>query len=102
MNPSSEKESPGQLTSEPSEKTPSQNTNGVINASTTEAQAPPDSSAVSSPETDQEEPSEDDLANLRHVSGKIPVEAWIVAWFSGAERFAYYALQAPLRKLHLS
>ncbi|UPK99829.1 hypothetical protein LCI18_010764 [Fusarium solani-melongenae] len=96
MNPSSEKESPGQLTSELSEKTPGQNTNGVMNSSATEAQAP-DPSAVSSPETDQEEPSEEDLANLRHISGKIPVEAWIVAWFSGAERFAYYALQAPLQ-----
>ncbi|KAJ4321414.1 peptide transporter ptr2 [Fusarium piperis] len=94
MNPSSEKESPGQLTTEPpSEKTTKQSTNGVINSSATEAL---DASAASSPETDQEEPSEEDLANLRHISGKIPVEAWIVAWFSGAERFAYYALQAPL------
>ncbi|RSM08932.1 hypothetical protein CEP52_004391 [Fusarium oligoseptatum] len=95
MNPSSEKESSGQLATEPpSEKSPDQNPNGVVNSSTAEAL---DSSAVSSPETDQEEPSEEDIANLRHVSGKIPVEAWIVAWFSGAERFAYYALQAPLQ-----
>ena len=94
------KESPGQLTAEPpSEKSPEQNTNGVINSSTAEAL---ESSAVSTPETDQEGPSEEDLVNLRRISGKIPVEAWIVAWFSGAERFAYYALQAPLRKLHLS
>lgn len=100
MNPSAKKESPGQLATEPpSEKTTEQNTNGMINPSTTEAI---DASAVSSPETDQEELSEEDLANLRRISGKIPVEAWIVAWFSGAERFAYYALQAPLRRLHVS
>ncbi|KAM5341905.1 hypothetical protein ACJ41O_014936 [Fusarium nematophilum] len=97
MSPLSEKESPGQPTAKPpsEKKIAEPNTNNVGDASPEEAL---DSSAASSPETDQE-PSEEDLANLRHIGSKIPVEAWIVAWFSGAERFAYYALQAPL-KLH--
>jgi hypothetical protein len=45
-----------------------------------------------------ENPSEGDLETLRRVGGKIQVEAWLVAWFSTTERFAFYALQAPLRK----
>lgn len=48
------------------------------------------------------EPSEDDLVNLRRIGGQIPAAAWLVALFSGAERFAYYALQAPLRNRPLT
>jgi proton-dependent oligopeptide transporter, POT family len=44
-----------------------------------------------------EKPSKEDEANLRRISDKIPTEAWLVAGFSGAERFAYYAMQVPLR-----
>lgn len=43
-------------------------------------------------------PSEEELATLRRMGGKIEASAWLVALFSGAERFAFYALQAPLRK----
>ncbi|KAL8673110.1 MAG: hypothetical protein Q9168_002465 [Polycauliona sp. 1 TL-2023] len=43
------------------------------------------------------EPSEYELVNLRHIGGSIPAAAWFVALFSGAERFAFYALQAPLQ-----
>lgn len=45
-----------------------------------------------------ENPSGGDLETLRRVGGRIQVEAWLVAWFSTTERFAFYALQAPLRK----
>ena len=47
---------------------------------------------------DSDEPTEEDLLNLRHTGGKIESAAWLAALFSGAERFAFYALQAPLRK----
>ncbi|PLB55681.1 PTR2-domain-containing protein [Aspergillus steynii IBT 23096] len=43
------------------------------------------------------EPTEEDIANLRHTGSKIQATAWLVALFSGAERFAFYALQAPLQ-----
>ncbi len=42
-------------------------------------------------------PSEEELKSLRRTGDKIQTAAWLVAMFSGAERFAYYALQAPLR-----
>ncbi|KAA8570995.1 hypothetical protein MFRU_028g00390 [Monilinia fructicola] len=42
-------------------------------------------------------PSEEELATLRRMGGKIEASAWLVALFSGAERFAFYALQAPLQ-----
>lgn len=53
-----------------------------------------------SPHEDEDliEPSEEDIANLRHIGSKIQATAWLVALFSGAERFAWYALQAPLRE----
>lgn len=44
-----------------------------------------------------EKPSEEELKTLRCIGDKIQTAAWLVAMFSGAERFAYYALQAPLR-----
>lgn len=44
------------------------------------------------------EPTDEDVANLRHTGSKIQATAWLVALFSGAERFAFYALQAPLRE----
>lgn len=54
--------------------------------------------ASSDAASDQTVPSAEDLATLRHVGGKIPAQVWTVACFSGAERFAYYALQSPLRE----
>lgn len=41
--------------------------------------------------------SDEDLTSLRQIGGKVKAQVWLVAWFSGAERFAYYALQVPLR-----
>ena len=49
-------------------------------------------------EDEPDEPSKEELANLRHIGNKVQAAAWLVALFSGAERFAFYALQAPLRK----
>lgn len=45
------------------------------------------------------EPSKEELVNLRRIGSKVQAAAWLVALFSGAERFAFYALQAPLREL---
>ena len=47
---------------------------------------------------DPSEPSKEDLMNLRHIGGKVSAEAWLIAFCSGAERFAFYTLQAPLRE----
>ena len=44
-----------------------------------------------------EGPSEEELVTLRRIGSKINAAVWLVALFSGAERFAFYALQAPLR-----
>lgn len=44
------------------------------------------------------EPSEADLKQLRRIASKIPSAVWIVALFSGLERFAFYAVQSPLRE----
>ncbi|KAL8767043.1 MAG: hypothetical protein Q9209_006337 [Squamulea sp. 1 TL-2023] len=44
-----------------------------------------------------EKPSKEELGSLRHIGGTVPAAAWLVALFSGSERFAFYALQAPLR-----
>lgn len=48
-------------------------------------------------ETDVE-PTKEELATLRHIGGKVSWEAWLIAISSGAERFAFYALQTPLRE----
>ena len=48
-------------------------------------------------EKDTEAQDSDDSETLKRVQGKIPKEAWLIASFSGAERFAYFALSAPLR-----
>ncbi|RYO74048.1 hypothetical protein DL764_010993 [Monosporascus ibericus] len=44
-----------------------------------------------------DDPSENDLQNLRHTGSKIQLAAWMAAAFSGVERFAWYALIAPLQ-----
>lgn len=48
-------------------------------------------------EKDNEAQVSDDSESLNRVQGEIPKEAWLIASFSGAERFAYFALTAPLR-----
>lgn len=64
----------------------------------------PDASSIQerkSHEAPQQEvgaPPNGEFTGFRRVGGSIPREAWFVACFSGAERFAYYALQAPLRR----
>ncbi|KAG8525200.1 uncharacterized protein KY384_008844 [Bacidia gigantensis] len=44
-----------------------------------------------------DEPSKEELETLRRVGSKVPNSAWMVATFSGAERFAFYAMQSPLQ-----
>ncbi|KAM0549535.1 hypothetical protein ACHAPJ_009351 [Fusarium lateritium] len=95
MNTPPEEQTPVQHTAQPtSEKMNSEQKSNGINE--TPRPEPLAISVLDSFGTDQE-PSEEDLRTLRHIGSKIPIEAWIVAWFSGAERFAYYALQAPLQ-----
>jgi len=48
------------------------------------------------------EPSVEELVHLRRIGSKIPAAAWLVASFSGAERFAFFALQEPLRRNTMS
>lgn len=43
-------------------------------------------------------PNSEEIATLRHVGGKIPVGAWLVALIALSERCAYYGFAAPLRK----
>lgn len=54
--------------------------------------------SITAAQDDPYEPSKEELKSLRHTGEKIGAAAWLVAMFSGAERFAWYALQAPLRK----
>ncbi|KAL8852336.1 MAG: hypothetical protein Q9221_002832 [Calogaya cf. arnoldii] len=54
-------------------------------------------SSVAMEQDEPTEPSDDELVTLQRIAGKIPAAAWLVALFSGAERFAFYALQAPLQ-----
>ncbi|KAJ7482017.1 peptide transporter PTR2-A [Mycena latifolia] len=42
-------------------------------------------------------PTPDEIATLRHVSGKIPIGAWLVALVALSERFTYYGLTAPFQ-----
>ncbi|KAF2259379.1 PTR2-domain-containing protein [Lojkania enalia] len=43
------------------------------------------------------QPSEVQLATLRHVPDKIPWAAWLVVAFSSAERFSYFGFTGPLQ-----
>ncbi|KAI5968058.1 PTR2 [Candida pseudojiufengensis] len=53
----------------------------------------------SSLEEDDEgrDPTEYEMKTLRHVSGKIPLSAWLIAIVELAERFSYYGLSAPFQ-----
>ncbi|KAF8533872.1 POT family-domain-containing protein [Trichophaea hybrida] len=42
-----------------------------------------------------DEPTDEELATLRHVGDKIPYSAWLVAIVELAERFTYYGLTGP-------
>lgn len=42
-------------------------------------------------------PSADGLIALRHIGSRIGIAAYIVAIFSGMERFAFQAFSSPLR-----
>lgn len=46
---------------------------------------------------DGQEASIDELKQLRHVSGSIPMRAWLVAVVELAERFSYYGLSTPFQ-----
>lgn len=54
-------------------------------------------SSTSAGKDEPDEPSKEELETLRRVGSKVPNSAWLVAMFSGSERFAFYALQSPLR-----
>jgi POT family proton-dependent oligopeptide transporter len=44
---------------------------------------------------------EEEIRSLRHIVDDIPSTVWIVALAGAAERFTYYAVTAPWRKLFL-
>lgn len=46
---------------------------------------------------DGREPTEEEMATLRHVSEKIPFSCWLVAIVELAERFSYYGLSTPFQ-----
>ncbi|KAG0644771.1 POT family-domain-containing protein [Tuber brumale] len=46
---------------------------------------------------DGDEPSEEQLATLRHIGDKIPYSAWLVAVVELAERFTFYGLTGPFQ-----
>lgn len=46
---------------------------------------------------DGEEPTDHELAELRHIGDKIPLSAWLVAVVELAERFTYYGLTGPFQ-----
>ena len=80
------------------EKGPRSNDNDLQDVSGKEISTVP-ASSFTTEEQEPIEPSEEELVNLRRMGGKVQAAAWLVALFSGAERFAFYALQAPLRKI---
>lgn len=47
---------------------------------------------------DGEEPTEEEVQKLRHVSDGIPLTSWLVAAISLTERFTYYGINSPFRK----
>ncbi|KAE8150552.1 PTR2-domain-containing protein [Aspergillus avenaceus] len=47
--------------------------------------------------TTTSEPSDEELESLRHVPDGIPLAAWLVMLFAGAERFTYTGFTAPLQ-----
>ena len=44
-----------------------------------------------------EYPTEEELATLRHVGGKIPLSCWLIGIVELSERFSYYGLSAPFQ-----
>lgn len=48
-------------------------------------------------EEEGREATEEELHTFRHVSGKIPLRAWLVAIVELAERFSYYGLSTPFQ-----
>jgi hypothetical protein len=56
--------------------------------------------AESLPETpDGGEPTEEEIDTLRHVADHIPLNVWLVAGISLTERFTYYGINSPFRRL---
>lgn len=47
---------------------------------------------------DGEEPTDEEVQDLRHVSDCIPLTLWLVAAISLTERFTYYGINSPFRK----
>lgn len=48
-------------------------------------------------ESYDDEPTEEEMKTLKHVSGKIPFRCWLIAVVELSERFAYYGLSAPFQ-----
>ncbi|KAJ7481993.1 putative MFS peptide transporter [Mycena latifolia] len=42
-------------------------------------------------------PTAEEIRTLRHVSGPLPLGAWLVAFLSLSEKFTYYGITAPLQ-----
>lgn len=73
--------------------------NGLQDIPGTETQLAPTLSQSAEPsDVPPNSPSEEDEKTLRHVGTEIKTAVWLVAMFSGAERFAWYSLVAPLRE----
>ncbi len=53
--------------------------------------------AMRIPSMEGEEPTEDEIHTLRHVSDKLPWSAFLVALVELCERFAFYGLSGPFQ-----
>lgn len=53
--------------------------------------------SASLPSFDNDEPTEEERATLRHVSDKLPLSAFLVAIIELCERFTYYGLSGPFQ-----
>ncbi|KAJ7120242.1 putative MFS peptide transporter [Mycena epipterygia] len=53
--------------------------------------------AVHTLSSTNQRPTSEEIATLRHVGGKIPIGAWLVALIALSERCAYYGFAAPLQ-----
>ncbi len=55
--------------------------------------------STSSPVSEHDEVTEEQLQTLRHVPDRMPMAAYLVVVFSSMERFSYFGFAGPLRKM---
>jgi hypothetical protein len=60
----------------------------------------PDDLDAAQAECYDREATEEEIKKLRHTVDHIPQEVWVVALVGAIERFAFYAVVAPWRKLY--